>query len=44
MRILSMVHGPLARAELFEDVILAEGHELDEWFVDRRAGGAAARC
>ena len=31
MRILSMVHGPLARAELFEDVILADGHELEEW-------------
>jgi GMP synthase-like glutamine amidotransferase len=31
MRILSMVHGPLARAETFEDVILAEGHELEEW-------------
>ena len=31
MRILSLVHGPLARAELFEDVILADGHELDEW-------------
>lgn len=26
-----MVHGPLARAELFEDMIRAEGHELDEW-------------
>jgi GMP synthase (glutamine-hydrolysing) len=31
MRILSMVHGQSARAELFEDVILAEGHELEEW-------------
>jgi GMP synthase (glutamine-hydrolysing) len=31
MRILSMIHGPLARAELFADVILAEGHELEEW-------------
>jgi GMP synthase-like glutamine amidotransferase len=33
MRILSMVHGPSVRAELFEEVILAEGHELDEWSV-----------
>jgi GMP synthase (glutamine-hydrolysing) len=31
MRILSLVHGPLARAELFEEVILAEGHALEEW-------------
>lgn len=31
MRILSMVHGPLARAEVFADVIAAEGHELEEW-------------
>lgn len=31
MRILSMVHGPLARAEVFGDVILAAGHELEEW-------------
>jgi GMP synthase-like glutamine amidotransferase len=31
MRILSMVHGPLARPERFADVILAEGHELEEW-------------
>jgi GMP synthase-like glutamine amidotransferase len=31
MRILSMIHGPLARAELFADVILAEGHELEAW-------------
>jgi GMP synthase-like glutamine amidotransferase len=33
MRILSMVHGRLARAELFEDVIRAEGHELEEWWL-----------
>jgi GMP synthase (glutamine-hydrolysing) len=31
MRILSMVHGRLAQPELFADVILAEGHELEEW-------------
>jgi GMP synthase (glutamine-hydrolysing) len=31
MRILSMVHGRLARPELFADVILADGHELEEW-------------
>jgi len=34
MRILSLVHGPLVRAELFEDVALADGHELDEWSLD----------
>ena len=33
MRILSLVHGPLVRSELFGDVVLAEGHELDEWSV-----------
>jgi GMP synthase (glutamine-hydrolysing) len=30
MRILSLVHGPLVRSEFFEDVVRAEGHELDE--------------
>jgi GMP synthase (glutamine-hydrolysing) len=33
MRILSLVHGPLVRSELFGDVIVAEGHEHDEWSV-----------
>jgi GMP synthase-like glutamine amidotransferase len=33
MRILSLVHGPLVRPELFGDVARAEGHELDEWSV-----------
>jgi len=31
MRVLSMVHGPEVRAELFGDVTLEQGHELDEW-------------
>lgn len=31
MRVLSIVHGPLVRAELFGDVVEEEGHELDEW-------------
>jgi len=31
MRILSLVHGPLVRAELFADVVEADGHELEEW-------------
>src|SRR5439155_25886015 len=31
MRVLSLTHGPLVRAELFGDVIRAEGHELVEW-------------
>jgi hypothetical protein len=29
MRILSLVHGPEVRTELFGDVVRAEGHELD---------------
>jgi GMP synthase-like glutamine amidotransferase len=33
MRILSLVHGPLVRSELFGDVARADGHELDEWWV-----------
>ena len=31
MRILSVVHGPEARAELFEPVVVAAGHAIDEW-------------
>ena len=31
MRILSVVHGPEARAELFEPVAVRAGHALDEW-------------
>src|SRR5215213_7277203 len=31
MRLLSIVHGPLVRAELFGDVARDDGHELDEW-------------
>ncbi len=31
MRILSVVHGPEARAELFEPVVVRAGHALDEW-------------
>jgi GMP synthase (glutamine-hydrolysing) len=33
MRILSLVHGPLVRSELFGDVARADGHEFDEWSV-----------
>lgn len=33
MRVLSIVHGPLVRAEVFGDVVLAEGHALDEWSI-----------
>jgi len=33
MRVLSIVHGPRVRAELFGDVVLAEGHSLEEWSV-----------
>jgi GMP synthase-like glutamine amidotransferase len=31
MRILSLTHGPLVRAELFGDVVREDGHELVEW-------------
>ncbi len=31
MKVLSVVHGPEARAELFEPVVRAGGHVLDEW-------------
>jgi GMP synthase (glutamine-hydrolysing) len=31
VRILSVVHGPEARAELFAPVVEQAGHELDEW-------------
>jgi GMP synthase (glutamine-hydrolysing) len=31
MRVLSMIHGPLVRAEAFGDVIEEAGHELEEW-------------
>lgn len=33
MRVLSIVHGPLVRAELFGDVVTADGHALDEWSI-----------
>src|SRR5258707_8647488 len=31
MRVLSVVHGPEARAELFAPVVERDGHSLDEW-------------
>jgi GMP synthase (glutamine-hydrolysing) len=31
VKILSVVHGPEARAELFEPVVVRAGHALDEW-------------
>src|SRR5919204_743821 len=31
MQLLSVVHGDDVRAEHFEDVVLADGHELEEW-------------
>ena len=33
MRLLSIVHGADVRAELFDDVVRAHGHELDEWSI-----------
>jgi GMP synthase (glutamine-hydrolysing) len=36
MRILSVTHSPLARAELFGDVVRDEGHELVEWEIVSR--------
>jgi len=37
MRVLSIVHGPRVRAELFGDVVLADGHSLDEWSIVSQA-------
>ena len=39
MRVLSVIHGPTVRSELFGDVIREEGHELVEWEI---GAGAAA--
>jgi GMP synthase (glutamine-hydrolysing) len=36
MRVVSLVHGPTVRAELFEDVVRAEGHEHVEVRADAR--------
>jgi GMP synthase (glutamine-hydrolysing) len=33
MRLLSVVHGKDVRGEVFDDVVLADGHELDEWWI-----------
>jgi GMP synthase (glutamine-hydrolysing) len=33
MRVLSIVHGPEVRGEVFDDVVRADGHELEEWFI-----------
>ncbi|HEX7627161.1 MAG TPA: type 1 glutamine amidotransferase [Gaiellaceae bacterium] len=38
MRVLAVIHGPLVRPELFEDVLEEDGHELVEW--DIRLQGA----
>ena len=35
MRVLSVIHGPLVRAELFGDVVVDGGHELVEWDIRR---------
>jgi GMP synthase-like glutamine amidotransferase len=34
MRVLSMVHGPLVRAEVFADATEDAGHELEEWSLE----------
>jgi len=31
MRVLAVIHGPTVRPEAFEEVVVAEGHELVEW-------------
>lgn len=36
MRILAVTHGPNVKAELFGDVIAAEGHELVDWPIEQR--------
>jgi GMP synthase-like glutamine amidotransferase len=38
MRVLAVTHGPAVQPELFEDVVVAEGHELSLW--DIRTQGA----
>jgi GMP synthase-like glutamine amidotransferase len=37
MRLLSVVHGPDVRGEVFDDVVRADGHELDEWWIVEHA-------
>ena len=41
MRVLAVTHGPLVRPEIFADVIVGDGHELQEW--DIRLQGAPPR-
>jgi GMP synthase-like glutamine amidotransferase len=36
MRVLSLIHGPQVRSELWGDVVRAEGHELVEWDLPRQ--------
>lgn len=43
MRILSLTHSPLARAELFGDVVRDEGHELVEWEIVSQGRPSANR-
>ncbi len=31
MRVLALIHGPTVRPEVFEDVVVEDGHELVEW-------------
>jgi GMP synthase-like glutamine amidotransferase len=38
MRLLSVVHGPEVRGEVFDDVLREDGHELDEWWFARDSG------
>ena len=33
MRLLSVVHGKNVRGEVFDDVLRADGHEVDEWWI-----------
>jgi GMP synthase (glutamine-hydrolysing) len=43
VRILSLTHSPLARAELFGDVVRDEGHELVEWEIVSQGRPSANR-
>ena len=36
MRVLAVTHGPRVAPELFGDVVVAEGHELAEWQIERQ--------
>jgi GMP synthase (glutamine-hydrolysing) len=40
MRVLAVTHGPMVGPELFGEVVVAGGHELTEWPIERRGAPA----